>query len=244
MEDRRSEAPLRESGKVRESGKEARKRALLASARRLIETEGLSMRRLALEAGVSHATPYNLFRSKQHLLLELYAEHLHRLNLALMVNPNPDPILRIFDAIDCVADEINAYPAFYRELFGVIYSTERMTDAKFWWVDPAIEFWRGLFEAARVAGCLRGEIDIDALAGNYFRLLLGSAVEWLGGKITADELRHSAHSGFALWALAIAAPDAAPVLRARFQHSQAIQGQFRERRPAPGPGTENEPKSA
>jgi AcrR family transcriptional regulator len=238
VEDRRPEASLRESGK------EARKRALLVSARRLIETEGLSMRRLALEAGVSHATPYNLFRSKQHLLLELYAEHLHRLNIALMVNPNPDPILRIFDAIDCLADEINAYPAFYRELFGVIYSTERMSDAKFWWVDPAIEFWRGLFDAARAAGCLRCEIDIDALAGNYFRLLLGSAVEWLGGKITADELRHAAHSGFALWALALAAPQAAPVLRDRFRHSQAVHGQLPEPRPAPALRSENVPKSA
>ena len=55
---------------VREEGKNERRNRITAAARSLIQSgdSGFRMRALAEEAGVSIATPYNLFGSKQAIL--------------------------------------------------------------------------------------------------------------------------------------------------------------------------------
>ena len=53
---------------------EKRRKAMLDAARTLLETEPLSMRRLAEVAGVSPATPYNLFGTKRRILMEICEE--------------------------------------------------------------------------------------------------------------------------------------------------------------------------
>ena len=58
-----------------DAGKLKRRRAILDAAREIITTlgdAGLTMRALAARAGVSPATPYNLFGSKQAVLQAVY----------------------------------------------------------------------------------------------------------------------------------------------------------------------------
>ena len=66
--DARATAP---SGR-REAGKTERRQRIIRAARQLIRqtgNAGLSMRALAVRAGVSLATPYNLFGSKRAIVL-------------------------------------------------------------------------------------------------------------------------------------------------------------------------------
>ena len=63
--------------RIRELQKHARRRAILDAARTLIledKTRDFSMPELAQKAGVSLVTPYNLFGSKSHILLEIVRE--------------------------------------------------------------------------------------------------------------------------------------------------------------------------
>lgn len=180
------------------------------------------MRRLAKEAGVSQATPYNLFGSKRQLLQALYMEHIDRLGAVMLRHAGTDPLEHVFEAVDHMADEIIAYPSFYRELFGVLYRTDGREEADRWWIDPSIRFWQRLFEEAFAAGRLRPGAAAAPFARNFFRLLLGAIIEWLEGLIDADEWRHAAHSAFAHWALAIAPDDALATLRARLAASEAF----------------------
>ena len=64
---------------IREIRKNERRRAILDAARTLIQErhkEGFSMPVLAEKAGVSLVTPYNLFGSKSHILLEVVREEI------------------------------------------------------------------------------------------------------------------------------------------------------------------------
>lgn len=63
------------------------KHALLEGAVKLIEEEGLkafSLRKLAMQVGVSHAAPYRHFESKEHILLTLMLEGHRRLRSTLL----------------------------------------------------------------------------------------------------------------------------------------------------------------
>jgi AcrR family transcriptional regulator len=105
----------------REQQKQARRARLLEVARRALERGDFSMRRLAEDAGMAEVTPYNLFGSKRGVLEALYAVLRRESEQRLAAMRRPDPLARVFDAIDLLADDIAAAPGFYRALFGALF---------------------------------------------------------------------------------------------------------------------------
>jgi AcrR family transcriptional regulator len=206
----------------RESGKETRRRALLDSARRMLDDSELSMRRLAEAAGVSQATPYNLFGSKRLLFEALYDDQREHFLQRLDARAQPDPLLRLFDAIDLLADEFEAVPRYYRALFGVIYGTAPREEIERACVDPGIAFWTGLLGAAQAGGRISDGIALTPFVRNFVYLLVGAIMDWVEERIDAARWRAAMHYGLALAALPVAAPDLVADLWARIRASEAI----------------------
>lgn len=211
----------------RESAKDARRQALLESAHRLLGEEELSMRRIAEGAGLSPATPYNLFGSKRRLFQMLHRKQMQQLADRIDLAEGCDPLDRIFAAMDSIVDEISDFKAFYAELFNLVYlqpdRAQRLeiADDDNLWIDPGILFWAELFETAQASGQLRDDVNAEIIARNAFRMLTGLILEWLEGRIDIDQWRYSGHAGIALWTISAARPEHEARLRHRLKEAEA-----------------------
>lgn len=183
----------------REQAKDQRRKAIVAAAMRLMHARGdsgFSMRALADAAGVSIATPYNLFGSKQAIMLAvldtgmgLYAERLEKLEA--------DPLEIFFEAVTLATELYGEAPGFHQAVLFSAYG-DGGRDYRAVFGDPRFVFWRTLVERAREAGLLDADVDASALAlalGQQFFICI---LEWAYGQIDLRELECRVHYAFAL----------------------------------------------
>ncbi len=206
----------------REQAKDQRRKAIVAAAMRLMHNRGdsgFSMRALAEAAGVSIATPYNLFGSKQAIMLAvldtgmaLYEERLEQLDA--------DPLEIFFEAVTLATELYAEAPKFHQAVLFSAYG-DGGRDYRAVFGDPRFVFWRTLVERAREAGELDAGIDASALAlalGQQFFICI---LEWAYGQIDLSELECRVHYGFALLLKGAATASAADRLAGKIPELQA-----------------------
>ena len=201
---------------TREQAKLQRRQAITDAARSLIQasgTIGFSMRGLADLAGVSIATPYNLFGSKQAIMIAIletemqeYREQLERLR--------SDELEALFKAVTIATGRYAAAPGFYRALLFSVYN-DGGTEFRSMFSGTSHALWRGLVEGAIAAGHLSADIEPNAFAITLEHIFFACILEWVSGQLSMEELEIRVQYGFALTLLAMAEPDSAPRLRAR-----------------------------
>ncbi|MGA1836828.1 TetR/AcrR family transcriptional regulator [Herbiconiux sp. 11R-BC] len=104
--------------------------ALLERAEQTLEldgVEGLSLRQLARDLGVSHGAPGRHFRDKQALLDELAYDGFVAMNARLEVAAHAVGTLR--ERLDAVARAYVAFAVEHRTLLSVMYTTKHAPDA-------------------------------------------------------------------------------------------------------------------
>ena len=96
--------------------------SLLAAADELLSVrgvQGLTLREVARQAGVSHAAPYHHFASLDELLAAVAGLSFARLGADLAVAAsNPDPRSALLDVNDAYVRHARRYPAQFRLMFG------------------------------------------------------------------------------------------------------------------------------
>lgn len=205
---------------LRERGKEARRRLLVCTAREALEQDDFSMRRVAARAGLSEATPYNLFESKSALLGEVYREECERL-LARLKSANASNTLdRVFDAFVLIAADFEARPNFHRALFSGLFEsvTGRLRDAR---EDHGFTLWNGLLEAAIASGAIVDTVSARMVPRLFIYLIGGVTREWIAEIVSTDEWRIKVSHGLALLLLPVASPVNTQFLRARLLDLEA-----------------------
>ena len=102
---------------VREEGKNKRRDRITAAARSLIQSgeSGFRMRALAEEAGVSIATPYNLFGSKQAILSAVMDADLSRFKETL-ARQRVDNLTMFTQTVSIARELIDLDPQYYRNV--------------------------------------------------------------------------------------------------------------------------------
>src|ERR1700748_3679065 len=113
---RAEEADMTASLGRREAGKAERRQRIIQAARQLVRetgNAGLSMRALAARAGVSLATPYNLFGSKRAIVLAVL-EDVREYRERFAAARATDPIARLFTALDLALEYYMNDPRFYK----------------------------------------------------------------------------------------------------------------------------------
>ncbi len=217
--DARGTAP---SGR-REAGKTERRQRIIRAARQLIRetgNAGLSMRALAVRAGVSLATPYNLFGSKRAIVLAVL-EDVREFQQRFSSVQSVDPLERIFSAVDIAMDFYIADPTFYKTLWAAVFDTsDEVRDAI---LNPARHaFWQGLLDNAAAAGVLTPTLDRTLLGRHLDSLFRAVMLDWVVGDIRPEALAATARMGYALILNGSCTPEWRGPLQARILESQAV----------------------
>ena len=184
---------------TREEAKAARREAIIAAAMRLMYDRGdsgFSMRALADAAGVSIATPYNLFGSKQAIMLAvldtgmtLYEQRLAKLQA--------DDLEIFFEAVSLATALYAEAPKFHQAVLFSAYG-DGGRDYRAVFGDPRFRFWKMLVERAREAQWLEPDIDASALALALSQQFFICILEWAYGEIDLEELEARVHYTFTL----------------------------------------------
>jgi AcrR family transcriptional regulator len=206
---------------TREQAKLQRRRAITDAARSLMQesgTAGFSMRALAELAGVSIATPYNLFGSKQAIMIAIletemqqYRERIERIRT--------DELDALFKAVTIATGLYAASPGFYRALLFSVYN-DGGTEFRSMFSGTSHELWRGLVERAIAAGHLSNDVEPNAFAITLGHLFFACLLEWVYGQLSMEELEIRVEYGFALSLSGMATPASAPILRDRAIRAQ------------------------
>ncbi len=173
--------------------KQVRRSAIVAAAEGLVrrsESVAFSMLELADAAGVSPATPYNLFGSKSAILYALLNGSADRIFAAAHA-PRGNAVDRALAAAAALADVLSADPGFYRPLYAYLLGVEDAT-----WRPPfmtrAHEYWVAPF--ATSSG-LTMVLDAAVLGDLLVTQALGCVEMWVHREIDdhglATELRRS-----------------------------------------------------
>lgn len=194
-----------------EHTKQARVAVILDAAERLIRADAgtqFSMRALALEAGVSQATPFNLLGSK--------AKILEALLLRSFALPQAEPeafnpaehnaLDYAFDFCELVAQRYGADEAYYRALMSGL-------GAAFDSLLAGIANWQLVLTVALHQGDLRPDTPIASLAETIELGIAGTMGFWASGDLASERLLPQWHFAIAGVCCVFATDSAQPRLQ-------------------------------
>jgi AcrR family transcriptional regulator len=190
---------------TRDHAKSQRRDDIVTAARHLMRDSGelgFSMRSLAERAGVSIATPYNLFGSKQAVLLAVLDADLAEYERALG-ELSADGVEVLFQAIALVQELIARDPDFYKSMLVAVFR-DGGPEFRHMVSGPRYLLWKKLLKQATAAGLLRADADPDAFAIAVSQLLFSNILDWAHGSLGLDELEARCRYGLALALLALA----------------------------------------
>lgn len=200
---------------VREEGKNERRNRITAAARALIQSgdSGFRMRALAEEAGVSIATPYNLFGSKQAILSAVMDADLSRFKETL-ARQRADNLTMFSKTVSIARELIDLDPQFYRNVMLTNSSHAPEVDR------TRLMHWKQLIENAIGDGFLLTFAEPLELA-THFRYLFANAFQrWARGDITTREAEAQAHYAITLSLAGVATPASRQRLQSSLRNYQ------------------------
>ncbi len=208
----------------RERGKATRRADIVLAARRLIQARGeggFSMQELAEEADVSPMTPYNLFGSKQGVMLAVLDDDLRSFTAGVQ-SMRVDALERIFRTVTLARNTYEAEPNFYRTVFRGAELGSASENERVLFRAPRRAVWIALTHEAMAAGYVSRVVDGDLLGTSLSQILFSCVVDWLSGLNGLREFEAQTHLGMALLLLGVAAPEARPRLLDRIAKSQRL----------------------
>jgi AcrR family transcriptional regulator len=189
------------------------------------------MRSLAREAGVSIATPYNLFGSKQSILLAVLdadlADFQRELAGLRADETGPDGIAVLFEVSSLLSNVLAREPDFYRNVLCAL--SRGGPELRQMVGGPRYLVWKRLLYQATEAGLLDPDVDPDAFAIASSQLSVANVLEWAQGALTLEEMDARNEYGLALALLAIATDRSRSYLQQRMRGAEGkLQQQWRQ----------------
>lgn len=184
----------------REEAKADRRRRIIVAARDLIRETGdagLSMRAIAARAGVSLATPYNLFGSKRAVVLAVL-EDIREFHERFSALHQVNALDRIFQAVSISISYYVDDPAFYRTLWTAVLDMSGKELRSALITPQRNAFWRALIVAAAQEGAISPDIEVDLLLRNLDFTFGAVMLNWVLGEIGVEELEPAVGYGYAL----------------------------------------------
>lgn len=179
------------AGGRREAGKAERRARIVQAARELLRETGgaeLSMRAIAARAGVSPATPYNLFGSKRAVLVSVL-EDIRDFGKLFASAAGLSPFERVLRAAALAVSYYEKDPDFYRVLWLNLLGSEGAEDRNAIFNAKRDAFWTDLLQAAADAGLLRPGLPVAALRRTLDAVFRGTLLEWAIGALPTASLQ-------------------------------------------------------
>jgi len=186
---------------VREEGKNRRRDRITAAARSLIQSgdSGFRMRALAEEAGVSIATPYNLFGSKQAILTAVMDADLSRFKATLSAE-RVDSLTMFGKTVTIARELIDLDPQFYRNV--MLTTNAPVPD-----VDRTLLMhWKQLIENATADGFLLTFTEPLELAIHLRQMFSSAFQRWAKAEISTREAEAQVKYAITLALAGVATP--------------------------------------
>lgn len=192
----------------RQQGLNERKQRLVRAASELIaeRDEGaFSMQELAERAGMSLATPYNLFGSKAAILYEVFEAQIRDFNRDNSWLDGKPAVERIMGVVERLVSAYSRKPHFFRNLWKAIYSVaasehqQLAQPASGNLLDPLV---KGLI-ADRM---IQANVPAIAIETTLARIFDSSFEQWASQGWSVDRLRSQLRSSFALTFLGLLDP--------------------------------------
>lgn len=217
---------LPETGR-REQAKAERRQRIVRAVRDLIRETGdanPSMRLIASRAEVSLATAYNLFGSKQAVVLAVLEDRRNfEEKLAGMKTENPVDL--VFVAHELAVSFYLQDPEFYRPLWRALLDTsgkdgnelvspERQAETR--------EASRAILAQAQDEGFLRKDESVDWLERSLSHCAVGATLAWATDTLSSAALLPSAGLSYAYILYAAATPKGEAVLERRIAKYKAM----------------------
>lgn len=207
----------------REAGKSERRHRIIQAAHELIRetgNAGLSMRALAARAGVSLATPYNLFGSKRAIIWAVLDDVREYQDRFAKLRPT-DPIERIFTALELALEFYKKDHKFYKALWAAVF--DLTDDVRSDIFNPQRNaFWLRLLSDAVEAGAVVKGVDAYLLLQQLDFILRSAMFGWVVGEIPQKKLTPTVFCGTALLLKGAATPRWQKPLQARLEKSLRV----------------------
>lgn len=216
------QAAVEEPVSRREAGKEERRGRIIRAAHDLIRetgNTGLSMRALAARAGVSLATPYNLFGSKRAILLAVLDDIRVFLDRFAHLR-STDPLERLFGAVDICVEMYVDDPVFYRTIWAALFDPSDEFRSQIFNSKRAA-FWEGLVADLVTAGVISADVSTSLLFRALDRSFSAAMLDWVTGELNDTQLGPAIRYSYALILKGAASSDWRGPLDGRIQESQA-----------------------
>lgn len=173
---------------LHEVGKARRRRRILEAARGLIEAggpEGLAIKPVADAAELSVATVYNLFGSKEGLLIALLVEAIQSFEERLEALAPSTPVDRIAAIADLAVREFTAEERFYRPLFHLIEQMGSRTQLHAV-IRRCVDLGHESIGRAIAAGDLDEFVEPRVLAHQIFMAFVHALRMWSSGLCSSE----------------------------------------------------------
>ena len=208
---------------VREASKDKRRQRITQAARALIHangTDGFSMRSLAVNAGVSVATPYNLFGSKRLVVLSVLQGEIDRFQ-SKIVHDEEDPLATLFSMASLVAEQSCEEPTFHRAMLKFLRQEETETQERMSaFTDIQSNILKVIVDEAKAKKQLR-EDTITSVLAEYLEYSISTVLGfWVEGLISDEELESRTAYSFCLATIAFATERMRPALLAKLEEQQ------------------------
>jgi AcrR family transcriptional regulator len=209
---------------VREASKDKRRQRITQAARALIHangTDGFSMRSLATKAGVSVATPYNLFGSKRLVVLSVLQGEIDRFQ-SKIVHDVEDPVSTLFSVASLVVEQSCEDPTLHRSMLKFLRQEESETQRHMSaFSDVNSNVFNVIIDAAKAKKQLR-EDTITHVVAEFLEYSLSTVLGlWVEGLISDEDLENRTAFAFCLALVSFSTEKELPGLLVRLQVNQS-----------------------
>lgn len=192
----------------RQLGVQERRRRLVKAASELIaerDDGSFSMPELASRAGLSLATPYNLFGSKAAVLAQVFERLVHGFHREPSWMNDLPASERILGVIDRLASAYEAQGRLFRNLWKALYGLD-VSDHRQINVSLSNEIVHPLIRSLAEDGLLPQDMPLAAIETALVRLFDANFEMWAAQNWSAGQLRTQLRTSFALAFLGLLDP--------------------------------------
>ena len=208
----------------REEAKTFNRARICAAAESIIRSEGmdnLTMRRLAVVAGVSLRTPYNLFGSKTDVLIALLDEAVFKFTQLGSAHADGAAIARMLRALGQIETFFDSDETYYRGIYAAIMTSDH-PEVRSTSVDRAIASARVLMAQAISNSELRADTDAQSLGRHLAITLLAVLGMWGSGFFSNRESMAQARRAWLAVMLQHCSETSRPMLAAAYDNPSDI----------------------
>lgn len=192
----------------RQRGIEERRRRLVKAASELIaerDDGGFSMPELAKRAGLSLATPYNLFGSKAAVLARVFERLVRGFHRDTAWMAGLPASARILGVVDRLVTAYETQGRLFRNLWKALYGLD-LSEHRDLNLSLSNEIIRPLVASLVAEGLIAADIPCDAVENTLVRLFDANFEMWAAQDWPPERLRAQLRTGFALVFLGLLAP--------------------------------------